>query len=156
SALILLALAAADLPPPPVEEAEVPLPPQSLVEHVAEPALPVTEPDVLAQASFVAAQALHGAWLGLNGCGALACYRRASPGVELYLAPALAGAGVGFGLSFLHRDLARDWGRAALLDSGSVAAALAGLYAAGRADFLPTMEARYGVAILADLLVTAG
>jgi len=187
-ALIFVALAAADLPPPPLVDAPPPAPsevsapadappetsleapapapqerpPPVMVMPAEEPGQVLQgpqgppEPDGGAQTSFVVMSALHGGWLGLNACGAVGCLNGLSYPVAFPLSGVL-GAGVGMALSFFRRDLARDWGRAALLDSAAVAAPLAGLYVGFRPSLGSIrMESRYTLVLLTDFAITAG
>jgi len=129
--------------PPPLLEAPPPL--------AAAP--PRAEADIPAQTTFVVFQTFHGGWLGLNTCAALGCVNN-GPTSALPIS-GVVGAGAGFGLSFFNRNLARDWGRSALLTSVTVASALAGLYAWGRlADWDP--QARYAALVALDLAATGG
>lgn len=141
SALIALVLAAADLtPPPPVEAPESP------------PAeVEVEEADLAAQLSFGTLSTANGVWVGLNTCALFGCFNSAGTGPAV---GGVLGAAAGFGLSYASWDLSGHWGRAALLDSGVVSAAIGAFWLASR-RFWPTVELRYLVAAGLDAAGTA-
>lgn len=146
SALIALVLAAADLtPPPPVEAPE----PPAEVEAPESPA--EGEADFSAQLTFATLSTANGVWVGLNTCALLGCFNSAGSGPAL---GGVLGAGAGIGLAYASWDLSGHWGRAALLDSGMMSAAIGSFFLASR-RFWPSVELRYLVAAGLDVAGTA-
>jgi hypothetical protein len=148
-ALMLLVLAV-DLPPPPTVEVA----PQV---QVAEPEVreeaagDAPEWDLGAQVSVSLIQSLNGVYLGIAACGATTCYYNSA-------APLLfgaLGAGAGFALSLIDRELARDWGRAALVDSITVGAGLLSLFLATRPELSLGQQTGYSVIFVTDVAITA-
>jgi hypothetical protein len=153
SALVLLVLASAELTPPPASVEHAPEPAAAAAELAPVPEAAPDEWNPGAQLSVSGVQALNGAFLGLAACGASSCYGSSAVLPVVFM---VAGGGAGLAFSLMDRELSSGWGRALLVDSITVGAALGFSLLATRPELALTQGPGYALIFATDLAAVAG